>query len=499
MSSNQVLTPQLIPWITAILLLFLHRRIIWQRAVSGVSAVIALANAAYLLHCVLKKGTLVFWAGDWLPPFGITMVADTFSALLVLLTAIIETTCIFYSFSHIDAGRERHFYYFLLQMMLVGCNGAFVAGDIFNLYVWFEILLLSSYVLLALGGEKGQLRETLPYAVLNILASTFFLVGLGLLYGITGTLNMADLAVKLPQIQNRDLVDLIAVIFLFVFGSKAAIFPLFYWLPHSYAQPPAAVSAIFGGLLTKVGVYCLIRTFTLLFAGVSAYIYTLLYVLGAATMVLGGLGAIYQYQYRKILSFSIISQVGYMVLGLAMHTVLSIAAAIYFLFHNILVKTSLFYFAGATEEISGTGDLKQMSGLIHRFPLLAWGFFLGGISLAGVPPFSGFFAKLLLLQSAAESGDGWAMFFTLAVGFLTLFYTIKIFMHCYWGEEKSLLPLDAAGNATYRRKLASPLLLVALSLAAGLASAPVTGVVLQAAAEISDPGLYIQAVFGQIY
>ena len=495
MSSNQVLSPQLIPWITAVLLLFTYRRVRWQRILSGVSAIVAVANAIYLLYCVLTNGTLVFWAGDWLPPFGITMVVDTFAAILVLLTALIGASCIFYSFSHIDMQREKYFYYFLIQMMLVGCNGAFIAGDIFNLYVWFEILLISSYVLLALGGEKKQLRETLTYVVLNVLASSFFLVGLGLLYAATGTLNMADLAIKLPQIENQSLINLISVIFLFVFGSKAAIFPLFYWLPHSYAQPPAAISAIFGGLLTKVGVYCLIRTFTLMFIGDSTFIYTLLFVLGILTMVLGGLGAICQYQFRKILSFHIISQVGYMLIGLAMHTTLTIAAAMYFMFHNIIVKTSLFYFAGATEEISGTGDLRQMGGLIHRFPVLAWGFFLGGVSLAGVPPFSGFFAKLLMLQGAAEIGQGWAMFFILAVGFLTLFSMIKIFMYCYWGQEKTLAIISTSG---YRRKLISPWLLVMLSLVVGFASTPIIEVVLRAAAEISDPNLYIQAVFSKI-
>ncbi len=495
MSTNQVLSPQLIPWITGILLLFTYRSVKLQRWISGVSALAGLANGIYLLYTVLTGGTLVFWASNWQPPFGIIMVVDTFSALLVLTTALLGAACVFYSLWHIDLAREKHFYYFLIQMLLVGCNGAFVTGDIFNLYVWFEILLLASYVLLVLGAEKGQLRETFAYVILNVVASTFFLVGLGLLYGMMGTLNMADLAVKLPQAENQGLVTLIGVIFIVVFGSKAAIFPLYYWLPNSYVEPPAPVSALFGGLLTKVGVYCLIRTFTLLFVGDTAFTHTLLLVLGIATMLLGGLGAIAQYNYKRILSYHIISQVGYMIMGLAIHTVASIAAAIYFMLHNMVVKSSLFYFAGVTEELTGTNDLRKMGGLLHRFPYLGWGFFIGGISLAGVPPFSGFFAKFLMLQGAAGIGNYWAMFLTLAVGFLTLFSMMKIFIFCYWGEEK---PLVVAPGYRYLPGLAVPLVLVLLSVAMGFGAQPVIGVIERAAEEICNPALYIDAVFGSI-
>lgn len=495
-STNLVFSPQLICWVTAILLIFTYKHVKAQRIISAVSVLLGIANAAYLLSQVAQHGTLVFWASNWQPPFGITMVADMLSCLLVLTSSIVVAMVVFFSFRTVDEQRERHFYYFLIQMLMVGAYGAFLTGDIFNLYVWFEILLISSYILLVLGCKKSQLRETYKYVILNVLSSVFFLVAVGLLYSMTGTLNMADLAVKLPLIENRGLVDLAAVLLLLVFGSKAAIFPLYFWLPHSYNQPPAAVSALFGGLLTKVGVYGLLRTFTLLFFSADSYLNTLLLILGIVTMVLGGLAAIAQYDYRRILSYHIISQVGYMIMGLAMGSVITLAASIYFLLHNILVKSSLFLFAGATEQLTGTADLKQMGGLLHRYPLLGWGFFLGGISLAGVPPFSGFFAKFLMIDGAAALPNYWAIFFTLAVGFLTLFSMIKIFMHCYWGAEKPLRP-DLPIDFPYRRTLWPALVLVAISLAMGIFAEYSVGYVSIAAEQISNPAIYIKAVLGQ--
>ena len=496
MSSNQALAPVLIPWITGILLIFFFKNIRIQRFLSGCSAVLALINAVYLFQTVSSSGTIVFFGGDWAAPFGITMVVDLFSGILVLTSSIVSLAVVFYSFRMIDEQRERHFYHFLVQMVLVGVNGAFVTGDIFNLYVFFELFLISSYVLMAIGSTKAQLRETYKYILLNFLVSVFFLVGLALLYGVAGTLNMADLARKLPAAPNKGIISLIAVIFIIVFGSKAAVFPLFYWLPYSYVEPPPPVSALFGGLLTKVGIYCMIRSFTLFFTGDTAFTHNLLFALGILTMVLGGLGAIAQYNFRRILSYHIISQIGYMIMGLAIGTTAALAAAIYFVIHNMIVKSGLFLFSGVTEKITGSGDLRLMGGLLHRYPLLGWGFFLGGISLAGVPPFSGFFAKLLMMSGASQAGNYWAMFFTLGVGFLTLFSMIKIFMYCYWGEEKPVREEALASSFSYRRLVLPCLFLVLVSIAMGLGSEYIVDIHMRTAAELRMPERYIHAVFG---
>ena len=499
MSVNQALTPVLIPWITGILLIFFFKNIRVQRVLSGCSAVLALGNAIHLCNTVSTGGTIIFLAGNWAPPFGITMVVDLFSAIMVLTSAVVSIAVVFYSLRMIDELRERHFYYFLVQMVLVGVNGSFITGDIFNLYVFFEIFLISSYVLMAIGSTRGQLRETYKYVLLNFLASIFFLVAVALLYGVAGTLNMADLACKLPEAPNQGIISLIAVIFIVVFGSKAAVFPLFYWLPHSYTEPPPPVSALFGGLLTKVGIYCMIRVFTLIFTGDTAFTNGLLFAVGVSTMVLGGLGAIAQYNFRRILSYHIISQIGYMIMGLAIDTTIALAAAIYFTVHNMIVKTSLFLFAGVTEKITGTGDIRLMGGLVHRYPLLGWGFFLGAISLAGVPPFSGFFAKLLMMSGASQAKNYLAMFFTLAVGFLTLFSMIKIFMYCYWGEEKPVSQEALEPSFNYRRLVLPCLFLVIISIAMGIGSEPVISRIQHAAEELHTPELYIRAVFGGTY
>jgi len=496
MGINQALTPVLIPWITGILLIFFYKKIWIQRAFSGLSAIVTLGNAIHLLYIVNTRGIVVLWVGNWAPPFGITLVVDLFSAVLVLTTAIVSMAIIFYSFRMVDKRRERNFYYFLVQMMLVGVNGAFITGDVFNLYVFFEIFLISSYVLMVIGSTKGQLRETYKYVLLNFLTSTLFLVGLALLYGVAGTLNMADLARKLPAAENQGIVSLIAVIFIAVFGSKAAIFPLFYWLPHSYAEPPPAVSALFGGLLTKVGVYCMIRTFTLMFTGDAAFTNSLLFVLGVCTMFLGGLGAIAQFNFRRILSYHIISQIGYMIMGLAINTTIALMAAIYFLVHNMVVKSSLFLFAGVTEKITGTGDLRQMGGLLRRYPLLGWGFLLGGLSLAGVPPLSGFFAKLLMMSGASQAENYWVMFFTLGVGFLTLFSMVKIFIYCYWGQEKPVRQEALEPSFDYRRFMLPCLFLVLVSIMMGLGAEYVIGIKRCVAEELLNPEIYIRAVFG---
>jgi multicomponent Na+:H+ antiporter subunit D len=213
-------------------------------------------------------------------------------------------------------------------------------------------------------------------------------------------------------------------------------------------------------------------------------------------MVLGGLGAIAQFNFKRILSYHIVSQIGYMIMGLAINSTVTLMAAIYFVIHNMIVKSSLFLFAGVTEKITGTNDLRLMGGLLHRYPLLGWGFLLGGISLAGVPPFSGFFAKLLMLSGASEVENYWAMFFTLSVGFLTLFSMIKIFIYCFWGEEKPVLQEVLEPSFNYQRYVLPCLFLVLISIIMGLGSEYVIGVHQRIAEELRNPEIYIRAVLG---
>ncbi len=496
MSTNLVIGPVLIPFFTAILLLLTYKSLLCQKLISLAAGVAALGYAVYLFLRVQAQGILIYYAGDWQPPFGITLVADRLACIMLLISAVVGLVCLIYSLQTVDEGRLRHFYCTLFQMLLVGVNGSFLTGDIFNLFVFFEIMLMSSYVLLVLGSERGQLRETFKYLIINSLASTLFLVGLGLVYSLSGTLNMADIAQKFATLEDQSLVTLVGVIFLVVFGLKGAIFPLYYWLPQSYYEPPAAVSALFIGLLTKVGVYALIRVFTLIFVHDLGFTHLLLLILAALTMIFGVLGAVCQKNFKRILTYHTISQVGYMIAGLGLHTWWSLTAAIYFIIHHSVVKTNLFLVAGVTEKITGTNQLSEMGGLLRRYPWLGWTFLLTALSLAGLPPLSGFFAKFTLVVSAVAAGQPWLIAVALGVGLLTLFSMIKIFLYVFWGEEK---PVPVQPGFHYRRWMPVCLLMAALSLALGLAAAPVLEQVSLAAQQLLDPTLYIEAVLGAAF
>lgn len=491
MSTNLVIWPVLIPFITAAVLMCFYKNIRLQKIISGISSLCGLAYSFFLFKLVLEDGIQVFWASNWQPPFGIIWTVDLFSAIMVILANIVGTACLFFSFKTIDLPRAKHYYYPVYQLLMVGICGSFITGDIFNLYVMFEIMLMASYVLIVLGSDRGQLRESFKYVLLNIFSSVLFILGVGVLYGMVGTLNMADIAVKIAQVENQDLVTLVGLIFLTVFGLKGAIFPIYFWLPQSYYEPPAAVSALFGGLLTKVGVYAMVRVFTLIFVHNVSFTHQIILVLGVGTMVFGVLGAIGQMDFKRILTYHIISQVGYMVIGLGMYSVAAITGTIYYIAHHIIVKSSLFLLAGTTEKVTGTNDLHKMGGLLNKAPLLGWTFLVSGLSLAGVPPLSGFFSKFVLMEEAVNQGSLWVAAAALLVGFLTLFSMIKIFLYVFWGEEK---PVPEQQGFNYKKIIAPACVLVLLSVAMGLGAPVMMEYAGMAAEQLMNPQIYIDAV-----
>ena len=309
-----------------------------------------------------------------------------------------------YSLGSIDEAREAHGYHPLFHVLLMGVSMAFLTGDLFNLYVAFEVMLMASFVLLSLGGERAQLEGAVKYVTLNLLSSAVFLAAVGVLYGVAGTLNLADLALAVQRGTAPGLVTTLACLFLVAFGIKAAVFPLFFWLPASYHTPPVAVSALFAGLLTKVGVYALVRAFTLVFTGDTALTHGLILAVAVLTMVTGVLGAAAQFEFRRVLSFHIVSQIGYMVLGLGLFTPLALAGTVFYLIHHIVVKTNLFLVAGIVKRLGGTLDLGSLGGLYRRRPALALLFLVPAFSLAGIPPLSGFWGKLVLVKAGLDSG-----------------------------------------------------------------------------------------------
>lgn len=489
--------PILIPLTgTAIAFLFHTNRAI-QRRLGLASAGGFLVADILLAHAVWHDGIQTAQLGNWPAPFGITLVADLFSAIMLLMTGIVAICVATYSIVTIGKPRERFDYYPLFNLLLAGVSGAFLTGDLFNLYVWFEVMLIASFVLLALGGEADQMRGGLKYVAINLVSSALFLSAIGILYGLTGTLNMADLALKLDSMENSGLTTTVAILFLIVFGVKAALFPLFFWLPDSYHTPPVPVSAVFAGLLTKVGVYAIIRVFTLLFVQEPNYTHTLILVLSGLTMITGVLGAVAQQELRRILSFHIISQIGYMILGLGLFTVVGLAGSIFYIAHHIIVKTNLFLIGGIVAQLRGTFELKELGGMYTSHPFLGVLFLVPALSLAGMPPLSGFFAKLSLLKAGFQAEQLAIVTIALLVGFLTLYSMTKIWANVFWGRPTPSKPVTP--NAPNAWTIAPVVLLAGLTVGIGLAAGPLFAVSLRAAEQLIQREDYIRAVLSHTH
>lgn len=509
MSDVLLVLPLVIPLATAAICLLSWRRIKLHRGLAVVGAVALLAAGLALLAHVWTNGICSTQQGAWPAPFGITLVADLFSAIMVVLAGVVGLAVVSFSLNSIDRERELFGYYPLVHALLLGVCGAFLTGDLFNLYVWFEVMLMASFVLLALGGERPQLHGGIKYVTLNLVSSSVFLAAVAILYGMTGTLNLADLARKLDGINQPSTVTAVAMLFLVAFGIKAAVFPLFFWLPASYHTPPGPVSALFAGLLTKVGVYALIRVFTLLFVGETDFTHLLILVLSGLTMVTGVLGAVAQQEFRRVLSFHIISQIGYMTMGLGLAGLtdspalagMALAGSIFYIAHHIIVKTNLFLVSSVARRLCGTFELKRQGGLYQSHPLLAALFLVPALSLAGIPPLSGFFAKLSLVQAGLGIGSYAIVATALAVSLLTLFSMTKIWAEAFWKP----MPPDAAGILSAPgigpdrvRQLLVPIgALAALTVAIGLGANTIFTLATGAAEQLLDREQYIHAVLGE--
>ena len=435
MNGLVIVLPLLIPLFGAVLLLGGARSIRFQRVGAIAIAALLMAAAAWLVLEVDLHGVIAVQIGDWAAPFGITLVADRLGAIMVAVSAFMGLAVGIFAVSDIDDERVKKKFFPVFFVLLFGVNGAFLTGDLFNLYVWFEVMLIASFVLIGLGGLKDELEGAIKYVSLNLFSSVLFLAAVGILYGEVGTLNMADLAVKLENYPEVDLIVSTSMLLLVAFCIKAAVFPFFFWLPASYHTPPAAVSAIFAGLLTKVGVYALIRSQTLIFRPIFDEVQVLLIWLAVLTMIVGVLGAARHFEMRRILSFHIVSQIGYMVLALAFMTPLALAAAIFYVVHHIIVKTNLFLVSGIVLRKKGSADLAKIGGLYKSAPWLAVLFFIPAFSLGGIPPLSGFWAKFAVVQSGLEVGQWVAVGAALFVGILTLFSMTKIWGEAFWKKQ----------------------------------------------------------------
>lgn len=435
-----------LPFLGAAFTFVLRRHPAAQHTISIITLSVVLALECLMLASTWQNGTSAVLLGGWAPPFGITMVVDEFSALMLVVSSVVSLIVLIYATSQGSADGDSDgpvSVFFPAYMILVaGVSNAFLAGDLFNLYVGFEILLTASYVLLTLGGAPERIRAGTTYVVVSVISSLLFLTAIAMIYGATGTVNLADLAMKLGELPHGTQ-TVLHLMLLIAFGIKAAVFPLSFWLPDSYPTAPAPVTAVFAGLLTKVGVYAIIRTETLLFP--QDDLDALLMWVALLTMVVGILGAVAQNDIKRMLSFTLTSHIGFMVFGLALNSQLGLAATIYYVAHHIVVQTSLFLVVGLIERRAGSSHLDKLGSLAKLAPILAMLYFIPAMNLAGIPPFSGFLGKLGLLEAGVGDG-GWLAWVLVATSMVTSLLTLlavaRVWNRAFWRRAEDAEAAD---------------------------------------------------------
>ncbi|MCC9197028.1 Na+/H+ antiporter subunit D [Arthrobacter sp. zg-Y820] len=441
-----------LPFFGAALAFILIRHTRAQRIISVTILSVTLLLEVVLLFSIWETGAQAVNLGGWLPPIGITMVVDQFSALMLVVSSAVSLAVLIYAagqgMTDGDEDGPISIFHPTYLILVAGVSNAFLAGDLFNLYVGFEILLTASYVLMTLGGTTARIRAGITYVVVSVVSSLLFLITIAMIYAATGTVNMADLAVKLQDLDPGTQL-MLHLMLLVAFGIKAAVFPLSFWLPDSYPTAPAPVTAVFAGLLTKVGVYAMVRTETLLFPGDR--INTLLMVVAGLTMVVGILGALAQTDIKRMLSFTLVSHIGYMVFGLAVGSVIGIGSAVFYVVHHITIQTSLFLVTGLIERRGGTANMDRLGGLAKLSPLLAVLYFIPAINLGGIPPFSGFLGKLGLLEAGVDLGTPLA--YTLVgasvlTSLLTLLVMARVWNRAFWRTPEDAVHPDPILLAT---------------------------------------------------
>jgi multicomponent Na+:H+ antiporter subunit D len=500
MINPYIILPIVFQMAAAILLLFFWSQVKIQKTLSVLISLVSLAISSWLCWLNWHEGIQVTQAGNWSAPFGISFVADTLGTTLGLLASIALLAVSIYSTVSMRLERIKYGYFPTLHFLMMGLHGAFLTADIFNLYVWFEVVIISSFVLLTLGGTKAQLEGALKYVSLNLLASTFFLIGIAFIYGLTGTLNMADLANKMAAVENRGLVNMTAGLFLVAFGIKSALFPMYFWLPASYHTPPTAISAIFAGLLTKVGVYAMLRMFTLIFVG-DPFMNTMLSGLAALTILSGGLGAIRQQHLSKIFGYLIICHIGFLIAGLGIGSKLAIIGAIFYLIHDIVVKTNLFIVGGLIRQLTGSNFIHEQGGIYAKYPLLSLLMAIPLFSLVGIPPLSGFWAKLYLIQSSFETNEYLVAGAIVLGSFLTLWVIANVWSESFWKDIPATAMNKGKEWSDFSRQekigiLLPIVLLSVISLYIGLSAETIVTLATRIAEELLNPEVYIDSILG---
>ncbi|MFH0411553.1 Na+/H+ antiporter subunit D [Corynebacterium sp. L4756] len=513
--------PIMIPVLGAALTLLLQRFRQAQSNVAFIMLALSSVVSVVLLLIADVDGIQTLQIGGWDAPVGITLVADRLSAVMLFTSSIVLFSVMWYAISQgvRDGNEDEPVTVFLPTYMLLtmGVNVSFLAGDLFNLYVGFEIFLVASYVLLTLGASPARVRAGVGYVMVSMVSSMVFLLGIALTYAAVGTVNMAQIGVRMADVPEGTRTAIFGVL-LVAFGIKAAIVPLDAWLPDSYPTAPSLVTAVFAGLLTKVGVYSIIRMRSVVFTDGS--LDTLLIWVALATMIVGILGAMAQTDIKRLLSFTLVSHIGYMIFGVALGTAQGLSGAIFYAVHHILVQTVLFLVVGLIERQSGTSSLRRLGSLLYTAPIIAILYFIPAMNLGGIPPFSGFMGKILLLQAGANEGSwmAWVLIGGAVVTSLLTLYVMVLVWSKGFVRDRADAPeghvalarpaplVDVTDEVQYSDRadvgrlpfgmFASTALLVIASTSITFLAGPVSGVTSRAAESAQDQSIYQDAVLG---
>ncbi|WP_100011895.1 Na+/H+ antiporter subunit D [Lentibacillus sediminis] len=489
--SNLAVLPILIPLIAAITLVFFNGNVTVSRVLTRLFSLVSLGAALYIAWHAMENGTIILETGDWAAPYGIILVVDRLAALLIVTTNLVAAACAFYA-PHAGLGKKEYYYFYPFFFFLItGVSGAFITGDIFNLFVFFEVLLMASYALIVLGGDKVQLRESIKYLLINLFSSMLFVTCIAFLYAVVGTLNMAHIAERVQEVDQQGILTTVGILFFFVFATKAALFPLYYWLPHSYIQPNPVISALFGALLTKVGIYSILRVFSLIFVHRLDITHELFIWIAILSMIFGVIGALSTNNIKLIIAYNIIPAIGFIIMGIGVFNQDALSGSVYYLVHDMIIKAALFLIVGAIAYVAGTSDLRKMGGLIHYYPALGWLLFIAAFVLAGIPPFSGFIGKLQLLQGAFGDGEIILAITALITSLLILYSIMKIFIRGFWGEKDETAGF---GTKSVKGMIAPIAFLLALSVLLGVGAEFFYPIVASVAQSLLDPQIYIDSV-----
>ncbi|WP_024801836.1 Na+/H+ antiporter subunit D [Nocardia sp. BMG51109] len=513
--------PVLIPLLTAAVTLIVGRKPRTQQIISIAALAAMVVIAGVLLYLADRDGMVAVQVGGWHTPIGITLVVDRLSAAMLLVSSIVLLAVLVYAVGQgISDGAERQPTSIFQPTYLVlsaGVSIAFLAGDLFNLFVGFEVLLAASFVLLTLGASADRVRAGVSYVMVSMVSSLIFLVGIALAYGATGTLNMAQLAVRIGEVPLGVRGAIYAVL-LVAFGIKAAVFPLSNWLPDSYPTAPAPVTAVFAGLLTKVGVYAIIRMHTLLYP--SGRFDNVLLVCGLLTLLIGILGAIAQSDIKRLLSFTLVSHIGYLMFGVGIGSATGLTGTVYYVAHHILVQTTLFLVVGLIERQAGSASLSRLGGLLAASPALALLFGIPALNLGGIPPLSGFIGKVALLEAGVDDGSVLAWILVagaILTSLLTLYAMARVWSKAFWrpraqapeGDLADAAPsalIDESTDVSFddrvdpgrmpRLMVVPTVALLAVGLALTVFAGPILGIASRAADDLTDRRLYLETVLG---